>query len=133
MNWPETNACASRLFCQPCRTSRSYREQLVRIGLATDPEFACPYGATAETVRPRGAGTELTGLLGRLGITPGANCDCKKMADQMDRHPPEWSLENTEQILAVMAKEAGRRKLPFVRPVAVALIKLAVRRARSIA
>ncbi len=40
----DTAACQTRAFCRQCRTSRAYRESIVRAGQHTDPEFVCPHG-----------------------------------------------------------------------------------------
>jgi len=77
-----------------------------------------------------GPGTELKRLLRRVGIVPTTNCRCNAHARKMDRHGAAWCEANTDTILAWLAAESSRRGLPFVRPAAMAIVRLAIRRAR---
>lgn len=78
---------------------------------------------------PEGAGTELSKLLKSMLIFPGKSCGCNAMAQRMNQNPPQWSIDNIDEILDVMAKEAAKRKLPFIRLAAAKLVRIAVRRA----
>ena len=77
-----------------------------------------------------GPGTELKALLRRIGIRPTASCKCNSHARRMDREGVDWCERNTDTIIAWLAAESARRGLPFVRPAAMAIIRLAIRRAR---
>ena len=77
-----------------------------------------------------GPGTELKRLLRRVGIRPTANCKCNAHARKMDRNGVDWCEANTDTILAWLAAESSRRGLPFVRAAGMAIIRLAIRRAR---
>jgi hypothetical protein len=77
-----------------------------------------------------GPGTELKRLLRRVGIRPTANCRCNAHARKMDRNGIDWCERHTDTILAWLAAESSRRGLPFLRPAATAIIRLAIRRAR---
>lgn len=79
-----------------------------------------------------GPGTELKKLLATIGIEATPRCSCNEVAAEMNRLGPDWCLENEDKIIAVMEREAARRKLPFVRVVAAQLIRLAVRRSRKL-
>lgn len=46
--WTGSYHCQSRAHCVACRTSRLFRWSIVKSGMATDPEFDCPYGITPE-------------------------------------------------------------------------------------
>lgn len=47
MKWLAKASCAQRVACRDCRTSREFRESLLRAGLVDDADFACPRGFTA--------------------------------------------------------------------------------------
>lgn len=77
-----------------------------------------------------GPGTELTTLLSKWGIRERPDCPCKSHAAQMDRWGPDRCEERLETILSWLREEARRRRLPFSRLAAGALVRLAIRRAR---
>lgn len=78
-----------------------------------------------------GPGTELKTILANLGIVAAPHCKCSRRAALMDKYGPEWCERNIETILGWLKEEADRRKMPFVRVAALALIKLAIRNARK--
>jgi hypothetical protein len=52
------------------------------------------------------------------------------LAAEMDAQGPDWCREKLAAIVEVMQEEAARRRLPFVRSAAAALVKWAIRCAR---
>ncbi len=76
--------------------------------------------------REGGAGTELSKLLSRFGIKDKPGCACKAMAWKMDTNGIDWCRENIAAILAVMKKEATKRRLPFIESFAMRLIERAI-------
>jgi hypothetical protein len=85
------------------------------------------------TARLTGPGSSLKRLLSRIGIVATGSCGCNSMAAQMDRGGPAWCREHIEEIVDVMQAEAEKRKLPFLRIGAAALVKLAIRAAEKAA
>lgn len=82
-----------------------------------------------ETVAPdEGCGTELRKLLALGRIHAESGCACKSMERKMNCNGPQWCRENLAEIVNVMAKEAKRRKMPFLRFVAKRLVLSAIRR-----
>jgi hypothetical protein len=96
---------------------------------------AAPGYAPADplTARLAGPGSSLKHLLSRIGIVATGSCDCNAMARMMDREGPAWCREHIEEIVDVMQAEAEKRKLPFLRIGAAALVKLAIRAAEKAA
>ena len=76
-----------------------------------------------------GAGTELKGLLKKIGIVSSPNCSCNKRANMMDAKGIDWCKENIEEIVDWLAEEAKKRKLPFLRFAGKKLVQLAISRA----
>lgn len=76
------------------------------------------------------AGTELKKLFSRLGFQERKNCGCAKHASQMDRNGCDWCEQNIDRIAGWIKYECKKRGIPFVRAVAVTVIRLAIRRAR---
>lgn len=80
-----------------------------------------------------GPGTELSRLLKKIGIEPTPTCQCRAMADQMDR----WGCDELErperidQVVAVMREEAAARGLPFLNSVGRMLVRRAISMARA--
>jgi hypothetical protein len=78
---------------------------------------ALPPGATKTSSTPApvgfGPGTELKKLLGKLGIVASPNCSCNARAALMDRNGPDWCAANRTLIIAWLAEEAAKRKVPF--------------------
>lgn len=81
---------------------------------------------------PNGPGTILSGMLSSLGIKSSANCSCKRRAIAMNENGPEWCENNKEQILSWLEEEAKRRKLPFVKIVAQALVNRAINKSKRL-
>lgn len=77
-----------------------------------------------------GPGTELKRLLGRIGIKAHADCACESRAAEMDLRGPDWCEEHIDTILDWLSEEAARRRLPYIRPVARQVVRLAVKKAR---
>jgi hypothetical protein len=77
-----------------------------------------------------GPGTELKKLLATIGIHASKTCKCNAMANKMNKWGQE-SLNHTDEIVAVMEETAQKRKLPFSRLAAKALVRLACWRARK--
>lgn len=76
-------------------------------------------------------GTELHSLLLRMGFKPESGCKCVKRALTMDAWGPDLCRQNIDTIAGWIEEESSRRGLPFVRIVAVQLVKLAIRRAEA--
>lgn len=140
MKWIESQACgageenSAHAHCVACRSSVPFRRSLLRLGQVDTVDFACPKGFTAETAPrleaggPR-AGSELKRVLAFFRIFPEGGCQCDTTAAEMDLRGPEWCRENIDRIVGVMREEAGKRRLPFVGPVARRLLLLAIWRA----
>jgi hypothetical protein len=81
----------------------------------------------------RGPGTELSGLLKRIGIEPTPTCSCRAKAAQMDAWGPDECSkpERIEEVVAVMREEAAARGLPFIDAVGRMLVKRAIHNARK--
>jgi len=82
-------------------------------------------------VAVRGPGTELKALLKAIGIVAKPNCSCNRRAQVMDEKGCDWCEENIDQIDGWLAKEAKKRKLPYLSLAGKTLIRLAIRRARK--
>lgn len=55
--------CATRLHCVACRTEPAWRLSLFKLGWVKEPNFACPFGFTAEKVQSKGWGTFIENLV----------------------------------------------------------------------
>lgn len=77
-----------------------------------------------------GVGTELKGLLRRLGITPTANCACNFRAAIMDARGIDWCEENLDTIVGWLREEAEKRGLPFVDVAGRLIVRRAIAAAR---
>jgi len=117
----------SGVNCSP-ELSRRYRAKWD--GLAV-PQRTVPE-ASAAGLRHAGAGTALSKLLRRFGITYSPGCKCRSMAAKMDALGPAWceSKQGMAEILEAMRTEAGKRGLPFLDAVGKMLVRQAVRSAR---
>lgn len=49
MNWTDTSHCQLRVHCLACRGDAAFRQSIVDKGLASERDFACPFGVTMET------------------------------------------------------------------------------------
>jgi hypothetical protein len=78
-----------------------------------------------------GPGTELSKILGMLGLHALEGCKCKKRAQVMDEWGPDACEQNIDLIVSWLEDEAKGRKLPFIRWGAKTLVKVAIRRARK--
>jgi hypothetical protein len=79
-----------------------------------------------------GPGSELKKLLRRIGIDPTPTCSCNARALEMDSRGAAWCRENLETIVGWLREEAERRGLPFVEIAARGLVKLAIRRSKTL-
>ena len=87
-------------------------------------------GGRNMTTKTTGPGTQLANLLKWFGIkAKEKGCGCKSFQKKMDKGGPQWCRDHKEEILDHLAKEAAKRKLPFVRLAAEKLVDLAIRRA----
>lgn len=84
-----------------------------------------------ETPPSGGPGTELSGMLARIGIHAAPNCSCKAHARQMDEWGPDVCEQRLPEIIGWLERQATARKLPFSRFVAEQVVRLAIRRARK--
>jgi hypothetical protein len=79
-----------------------------------------------------GPGTELSNMLAAWGFKESAKCSCKKMSRLMDGWGAACATEpHLTTIIDHLQKEAKKRKLPFVRTLAKALVLRAVRRSEN--
>lgn len=81
---------------------------------------------------PDGPGTILSGMLSALGIKSTANCSCRRRAITMNVNGPEWCEENMETILSWLEEESKKRKLPFVKIVASAMVHRAIKKSKRL-
>lgn len=73
------------------------------------------------------AGTELKGLLKRIGITASPNCSCNDRAHFLDQMGCQWTRDNLETVVDWLEEESKKRGLPFVRLAGKALVMTAVK------
>lgn len=90
-----------------------------------------PYAGQCRQCLTGGPGTELKKLLAKIGLKETPGCKCKSRAAEMDRRGPDWCEAHVETIVAWMAEEAARRRLPFIHSLGVILTRLAIRRFRQ--
>lgn len=85
------------------------------------------------TLHPSGclAGTELKKLFSTLGLKPKAKCNCNKHARKMDESGCDWCEQHVDRIAGWIKHECRKMGIPFVKPVVVAAIRLAISRARK--
>ena len=81
---------------------------------------------------PNGPGTILSGMLSSLGIKSSSTCSCKRRAVAMNMQGPEWCEQNTETILSWLEEEAKKRKLPFVKMIASAMVNRAIKKSKRL-
>lgn len=122
---------------EPIRQSRRRRCGECGCGVdVADPCARCPRGrwlpvfCAPPAAGGGGAGTELKGLLGRLGIEATGNCQCNVRAAEMDARGVEWCAENVEVITGWLREEAAARGWPFFAPGARVLVRRAIALAR---
>lgn len=77
-----------------------------------------------------GPGAELKALLATFGITATPDCQCNRMASQMDAWGPDESERREEEIVDAMQEAAAARSLPFLRVIGRKLVRIACQRAR---
>ena len=78
-----------------------------------------------------GVGTEVKGLLARIGIVASPTCKCNQRAEIMNIKGIPWCEENIDLIVGWLREEAEKRKLPFVDLAGRALVKMAIKRAKK--
>jgi hypothetical protein len=81
------------------------------------------------------AGTQLKGLLKKIGITATPTCSCNSRAAHMDKMGCQWVKDNIETVVDWLGEESAKRGLPFVRMagrgLVMAAVTLAERKAQS--
>lgn len=82
-------------------------------------------------VGPKGPGTELKKLLGRIGITASPTCGCNAKARAMDARGCDWCEEHIDTVVGWLREEAGKRRLPFLDAVGKLLVRRAISNARK--
>jgi hypothetical protein len=128
--------CHKRHLEERCRL-RGYRlEDVMGCVVAQDGDLWTVDETHAAYPRPKvvpqgGPGTELSAILGTLGLAPLEGCKCKKRARQMDEWGPDGCERNIDAIVGWLEEEAKSRKLPFIRWGAKTLVRVAIRRARK--
>ena len=79
-----------------------------------------------------GPGTQLAKTLASWGFKEGKGCSCKKMSRLMDGWGSACATDpHLTTIVDHLAKEASKRKLPFVRKLGEMLVKRAVRQSEN--
>jgi hypothetical protein len=78
-----------------------------------------------------GVGTELTKLLGRLGITHKSGCSCGARAASLDLMGPDAAENQIDTIVGWMRDEAKKRNLPFLDAAGRLLVQRAIKNARK--
>ena len=74
-------------------------------------------------------GDELAAIFARLGIHPQPGCQCIDLRNLMNQLGPKC-LEKLDWLTEQLEKEASRRRLPFSKTAARALIRYAVQKSR---
>lgn len=77
------------------------------------------------------AGTALSVILSRIGITYTPDCPCRSHVAQMDSWGCDECERRIEEIVGWLREEAGRRGLPFLDAVGRMLVKRAIKNARK--
>ena len=99
---------------------------------ACPSDTTTPPGGRTMTTTTGGPGTELKKLLGSFGIrSKEKGCGCRSYQKKMDKGGPQWCRDHKQEIIDHLAKEAKKRKLPFIRLAAEKLVELAIRRAEK--
>ena len=86
-----------------------------------------------------GAGTHLHRLIKKFtGQDYSPSCSCRETVADMDKNPPQWSLDNIDKILRKLRVEASQRgwwkylvQIPGASKPIRWLVKEAVRRAKE--
>lgn len=81
---------------------------------------------------PHGPGSILSGMLSSLGIKSSEGCSCKRRAVAMNVQGPDWCEENKDTILSWLEEESKKRKLPFVKMIADAMVSRAIKKSRRL-
>lgn len=92
---------------------------------------AYPKRQRPAAIVPRGPGTELKKLLGRVGIHASPTCSCNARARVMDAKGCEWCERNLDLIVGWLREEATNRKLPFLDVAGRVLVRRAIANARK--
>lgn len=65
----------------------------------------------ASVRQPPGPGTKLKQLISELGVFSVEGCGCQSLASDMDRHGPQWCLENIGSIVDLIEQRINDRGL----------------------
>lgn len=79
----------------------------------------------------RGAGHFLSRSLSWFGLRGSKNCKCRARAQLMNQRGPDWCEENVPEILGWLREAAEERGLPFVKAIAVRLVRNAILSAKA--
>lgn len=74
MKWLAKASCVQRAACRDCRTSRPFRESLLKAGLVDSANFACPYGYAADNLPAPSLGDLVAKMTSAVGIKPCGGC-----------------------------------------------------------
>jgi len=85
-----------------------------------------------------GAGTHLHAIIKKYtGDDYSPTCNCRALVKQMNKHPPQWSLDNMQKVVREMRSEATRRhwwaKFALALPGTTAPLRWMVREAVKLA
>ncbi|MGI9460293.1 MAG: hypothetical protein ACR2NF_09865, partial [Pirellulales bacterium] len=95
------------------------------------PEETPPGGGRTMPTKTIGPGTHLKNMLKWFNIhAKEKGCKCAHMEKKMNQGP-QWCRDHMQEILDHLAKEASRRKLPFIRLAAEKMVDLAIRKAEK--
>lgn len=86
--------------------------------------------ATIDDESDYGAGTELTRFLSWLGYEYTPDCNCRGYAATMNRNGIEWCEQNISTIVGWLKYEANARGILFSKIAAVAIVRLAIAKAK---
>lgn len=99
---------------------------------AACPPDTPPPGGRTMTTTTIGPGTHLKNMLAWFNIkAKEKGCKCAHMEKKMNQNGPQWCRDHMQEIVDHLAKEAKKRKLPFVRLAAEKLVRMAIRKAEK--
>lgn len=127
MLWVETkDHCWTRVHCQACRNSRSFRKSIFKQGMASEVDFACPWAM--DPPKPTdGPGTRLYRILHRMGFKEVPGCVCRSLTLEMNKMGKETCRERVDYIVEQLRKsaanpEANPCRVPFLPVLAKKLV-----------
>lgn len=117
---------ASLAIAAAIRSLPPAEAQRVRTTLNSDIRIEKPADS-----RESGPGTELKKILAWLGFKEYTGCQCRSRQRQMDMRGADWCEANLATICDWLREEAEKQSIPFFEFAGKAMIRLAIKRARS--